>query len=118
MADDSNDMFEVRTADAEDIKRHVEEAIEEDAITAFILASAIMEKFEPSFVIIGSPQLGVSDAGYTFPLELGLLMNDELNITRSDMASILFNIGNSLAKDMNSVLNFVKEAAGENNDSA
>ena len=112
MTDSIENDIESKTFTTEEVAEYLKEAESEDKITAFSLAHAVMEQFDPSFVIIGSPHLGVTDNGYSFPVELGLVINNDLNITKIDMAAILYNIAHSLSKDMDNLMGFIKKATG------
>lgn len=80
---------------------------------AFDIATWIMQEFEPGFVIIGSPDIGLSDAGVPFPDQIGIAVNHETGITKTALAEILGTIISNLNGDMDKIQAFLKEALND-----
>jgi len=107
--------FEIEVATPEQAHAHLE-ALEDDELTAFRLASDIMVEYQPSFVIVGSPYMEVSDNGFTIPLEIGISINNSLNITKSSLATALHHVADQLSSDMDRLIDFVHNATEEEDD--
>lgn len=88
------------------------EALEESK--AFQICTFIMEEFQPAFVIVGSPLLKISQNGKVFPDDVGIIMNDHINITRTVMSDILLELSTQLGADLLKIEQFLKEATGNN----
>lgn len=77
--------------------------------TAFRIAEWVMEEFQPGFVIIGSPNLAETPAGYSYPDSVGIVLNREIELTPFELAAILEELARQLYSNVNQVEDFLKE---------
>lgn len=80
---------------------------------AYQVASWVMQEFDPGFVIIGSPNIGVTDSGVPYPDSIGIVINSGTAITKTSLAEILKVLITHLNGDMDKITHFLTEATGE-----
>jgi hypothetical protein len=106
--------FDILGVNMDDLtEEEIEVLQEDDSITAIGLASNVMHSFQPSFVVVGSPHLHLTERGFLYPVEIGLSLNSKSPLTKSGMATILREVADMLDEDINKVMNFVAEATGQ-----
>ena len=112
MSDDEINSILYEHSDFDEPDAETEEFMEESV--AFKIASAVMENLNPGFVIIASPLMGVTKSGSFFPDSIAIVVNDEVGITKTNLADILLHLATRLNEDMDKISAFVAEAT--NND--
>lgn len=80
---------------------------------AYQVAKWVMQEFEPGFVIIGSPNVGVTDTGVPYPDNIGIVLSSSTNITKTALAEILKVLITHLNGDIEKVQRFLTEVTGE-----
>lgn len=78
---------------------------------SYQLASHIMEEYRPGFVLIGSPHMGETAAGYMYPDSVGIVINHTIGLTQTSMAAILEELARQLQASVDSVEDFLREKA-------
>lgn len=86
---------------------------EDPRAVAFKIASWVMEEFQPGFVIIGSPTMGSTAAGFMYPDAIGLVINSTIDLTATALAAVL----EELAQQLNSNIDEIEEYVRESDDS-
>lgn len=80
---------------------------------AYDIASWVMEEFRPGFVIIGSPNIGITDSGIPYPDSIGVVLNNEVSITKSSLVETLTVLISHLNSDIDKIQSFLSEALDE-----
>jgi hypothetical protein len=75
---------------------------------AYRIAVWVMEEFQPGFVLIGSPAMGETQAGYMYPDSVGIVINNEVELTPTGLAEVLIELASQLNSQMDEVEEFVK----------
>ena len=83
---------------------------------AYQIASQVMRDCKPGFVLIGSPVMGETAAGYMYPEAIGIVINETVGLTQSSMASILEEVARQLNESINSVEDYLREETEEDDE--
>jgi hypothetical protein len=98
-------------------RKNISEVTEDDdnpRLQAYRIAAHVMTEFEPGFVIIGSPNMGETPAGYLYPDSIGIIINNDVNLTQFGLASVLEELVIQLKTQIDDVEDYIK---GQTDDS-
>lgn len=97
-----------------EMHEHLPDSTEPEPDTlAYQVASWVMQEFDPGFVIIGSPNIGLTDSGVPYPDSIGIVMNAGTAITKTSLAEILKVLITHLNGDMDKITHFLTEATND-----
>jgi len=97
------------------IENYSEEEHEDDPKSiAYQIAEQVMTDTNSGFVIVGSPNMGETSAGYMYPDAIGLVINHEIGLTQVSLAAILEELARQLMVPFNEVENYLKEESNGN----
>lgn len=128
MRDDENETYDDETFDVDNFLSNIRMFIEtygqldekqgrdKDLPFTHFLAALIMEVFDPGFVIIGSPILDKLDSGRSIPKDLGMVVNSDTDLTISDVAAVLHDLGAAVIEKVDESLNIEHITEGTPND--
>jgi hypothetical protein len=77
--------------------------------TAYRMAVWVMEEFHPGFVLIGSPNMGQTADGYAYPDAVGIVINNEIELTPFGLGAVLEELARQLASNVDEVEDYLKE---------
>jgi hypothetical protein len=98
------------------LNSHMMEETEPEETVAYEIAKWVMQNFEPGFVIVGSPDMIITPSGLLYPNQIGIVMNDKVQVTKSTLANILAEITAELGADINKLEQFLDKARRTQND--
>lgn len=90
-----------------------DDVLEEGKTTSYAIAEFVMDEFTPGFVIVGSPYMAMTSTGHMHPKDIGIVTNDAINLTRTELAHILLVIAAQLGEEMFKIEQFVKDATNK-----
>jgi hypothetical protein len=87
----------VETEEYKEFLRSIAQELEQGVPLTHSLASAIMTLFRPGFVIIGSPHMEDMGDGTLMSEHIGVAMSTDVNMTPSNMGTVLSLLGASMS---------------------